>query len=412
MKITFTLIGILFTFISSAQRCATPAYSKLNPVSRIFNPNATVHPAVKRDTLNDEVITIPVVVHVLYNNAEQNISDQQIQSQIDVLNNDYRRRNADAVNTPIPFNLIAADTRISFCLAKVDSGGKYTTGIVRKFTKESSFLADDQMKFSSKGGDNAWDPTKYLNIWVCNLFGRTLGYAVLPGSPAEKDGVVMKYNVFGTIGTVTAPYNKGRTATHEIGHWLGLKHLWGDADCGDDGIADTPPQQTSNSFCPSFPHLSACSINPYGDMFMNFMDFTDDACMNMFTQGQKTAMRGLFAAGNFRNSFLTTFVCDSSKAEAGPVVTPPDTAATALITTYPNPFVSEINIASKNAGDLVGKSLRIFDITGKLILSQVIQSQKTTLLLDFLPAGLYLMKIEGSGNSNVYKLLKQTGKGR
>lgn len=412
MKITLTLICLLSTFISNAQRCATPAYSKLNPVSRNFNPNASVKGAGDRDTLNDEVITIPVVVHVLYNNSEQNISDQQIKSQIDALNNDYRRRNADAINTPSPFNLVAADTRISFCLAKVDSEGKYTTGIIRKYTKESSFLADDQMKFSSKGGDNAWDPTKYLNIWVCNLFGRTLGYAVLPGSPAEKDGVVIKYNVFGTTGTLTAPYNKGRTATHEIGHWLGLKHLWGDSDCGDDGIADTPPQQTSNSFCPTFPHLSACSNNQYGDMFMNFMDFTDDACMNMFTQGQKSVMRSLFAKGNLKNSFLNTFVCDSTNAEGGPVVAPPDSVASTLITAYPNPFISEVNISSKNAADVVGKSLKIYDITGKLIVTQVIQSQKTTLHLDYLPPGLYLMKIEGSGNSTVYKLLKQTSKVR
>src|SRR5690606_8332747 len=136
------------------------------------------------------------------------------------------------------FKKVAADTRIEFCLAKVDPDGRATTGIVRTFTKKTQFMADDEVKFSSKGGSDAWDATKYLNIWVCNLFGRTLGYAVLPGGPLERDGVVMKYNVFGTTGAVSAPYNKGRTATHEIGHWLGLQHLWGSEVCGSDGIDD------------------------------------------------------------------------------------------------------------------------------------------------------------------------------
>ena len=224
------------------------------------------------------------------------------------MNNDYRRQNADAVNTPAPFKSVAADTRIVFCLAKVDPNGNHTSGIIRKYTKTDLFLSDDAMKFSTSGGDDIWDSKRYLNIWVCNLFGRTLGYSVMPGAPADKDGVVIQYSVFGTTPNVAAPYNKGRTVTHEVGHWLGLKHLWGDAVCGDDGIADTPTQQTNNSGCPSFPHLSSCSINFNGDMFMNFMDFTDDACMNMFTHGQKNEMRSLFALGNVEEFFIE-FVC-------------------------------------------------------------------------------------------------------
>ncbi|HWH64351.1 MAG TPA: zinc metalloprotease, partial [Ginsengibacter sp.] len=273
-----------FTIFATAQRCGTPQYAKQNNLVSSLSTTTPTTQSASRDTLPNEVIVVPVVFHILYNSNAQNVSDQQVLSQLTALNNDYRRLNADTINTPAPFKSIAADTRIVFCLAKVDPNGQYTSGIIHKHTSSDLFLSDDEMKFSSTGGDDAWDSKRYLNIWVCNLFGRTLGYAVMPGSPAERDGVVIQYTAFGTIGTALAPFNKGRTVTHEIGHWLGLRHLWGDTQCGDDGIADTPPQETSNSDCPSFPHLSSCSNNSYGDMFMNYMDFTNDDCMNMFTQ--------------------------------------------------------------------------------------------------------------------------------
>lgn len=406
MKFFYTIVCSTFVLYASAQRCGTTDYIKNHPINKYTVARTETVTTVSRDTLKDEVIIIPVVVHVLYNTNDQNISDAQVLSQITSLNNDYRRHNADTVNTPLPFRKVAADTRIQFCLAKVDPKGRYTTGIIHKFTTVTQFLADDQMKFSSQGGDDAWDATKYLNLWVCNLFGRTLGYAVLPGSPAEKDGVVIKYTAFGSIGTAVAPYNKGRTATHEIGHWLGLKHLWGDSTCGDDGIADTPPQEGSNSNCPSFPHLSSCSINSYGDMFMDYMDFTDDACMNMFTQGQKAEMRSLFALGKPRNSFLNSNVCDSSNAEGGPL--PKDSQSASLkVIIYPNPFDNIINIASNKDSGFVGKTMHLYDITGKLVLSKNIESQNTILNVTGLPAGIYILKIEGKNGGMVYKLIKQ-----
>ena len=252
MKFIFTVFFWCLVLNTMAQRCGTLDYIKKQNFST--TPTNTTDETAGRDTLKNEVIVIPVVVHILYHTPQQNISNEQVLSQLEVLNNDYRRLNADAVNTPASFKNIAADTRIVFCLVKTDPNGKYTPGIIHKYTKEELFLSDDEMKFSSSGGDDAWDSQKYLNIWVCNLFGRTLGYSVLPGGPANKDGVVIQYNAFGTIGAASAPFNKGRTTTHEIGHWLGLKHLWGDAVCGDDDIADTPPQQTNNSGCPLFPH--------------------------------------------------------------------------------------------------------------------------------------------------------------
>jgi len=407
MKVIGTFICWCFVLHTNAQRCSTTDYIKqysLPLTSVITSPNTEI---AGRDTLKNEVIVIPVVVHVLYHNSLQNIGNEQVLSQLTVLNNDYRRLNADVVNTPEPFRNIAADARIVFCLAKVDPNGRYTSGIIHKYTNEELFLSDDEMKFSSGGGDDAWDSKKYLNIWVCNLFGRTLGYGVLPGGDANRDGVVIQYDVFGTTGTVTSPFNKGRTTTHEIGHWLGLRHLWGDAVCGDDGISDTPPQQASNSNCPSFPHTSSCSDNSYGDMFMNYMDFTDDACMNMFTQGQKTEMRSMFALGGPRNSFLNSSVCDSLLAQGGPL--PEDNTARDIgIAVYPNPFNNQLTISYKNSADIAAKTVKIYDVTGKLFLVQMLKSQKTSVILNGLPNGMYFLKIEGGNRPQVFKLIKQS----
>ena len=155
------------------------------------------------------VITIPVVVHVIYNTTTQNISDAQIQSQITVLNNDFRRTNADQT-TLWPQ---AADSEIQFCLVNVDPNGLSTTGITRTQTSVTSFSTNDAMKFSAQGGKDAWNTSKYLNIWVCNIGGGILGYAQFPGGgSASTDGVVIGFNYFGTTGTATAPFNKGRTA--------------------------------------------------------------------------------------------------------------------------------------------------------------------------------------------------------
>ncbi|MBA3665537.1 MAG: T9SS type A sorting domain-containing protein [Bacteroidetes bacterium] len=255
------------------------------------------------------IVNIPVVVHVLYNTASQNISDAQVTSQIDVLNEDFRKLNADKGNVPSAFASLAADCNITFCLAKKDPNGNATTGIIHKYTTATSFIDDDQVKSSTTGGDNAWNTGKYLNLWVCNLGNGLLGYAQFPGGPVSTDGVVILYSAFGRTGTVSAPYNKGRTATHEVGHWLNLRHIWGDANCGSDLVNDTPTQQTSNYGCPSYPHVT-CSNS--GDMSMNYMDYVDDACMYMFSAGQSARMNALFASGGARASILTSTACGSS----------------------------------------------------------------------------------------------------
>ena len=258
---------------------------------------------------SNTIITIPVVVHVVYYNSSQNISDQQIQSQIDILNDDFRRLNADAVNTPSVFQSVAADTEIEFCLASEDPNGNTTNGITRNQTSQSSFSTNNGVKYSSSGGVDAWNTADYLNIWVCDLSGGLLGYAQFPGGTVSSDGVVNDYAYFGNIGTATSPYDQGRTLTHEVGHWLNLRHIWGDQTCGDDFCNDTPEHSGSNYGCPSFPSISAnCNGNgSSGDMFMNYMDYTDDACMNIFTGDQKNRM--IASINSFRSDLLTSNGC-------------------------------------------------------------------------------------------------------
>jgi len=239
------------------------------------------------------VTTLPVVVHVVHHTTEQNIADDQIVSQIDVLNRDYRRLNPDVSQVPAVWQPIAADCRIEFRLASQDPDGRPTNGITRTRTRKASFGMDDAVKFASGGGHDAWPADEYLNIWVCGrLFdpgvGEILGYAQFPGGPPATDGVVIAHRFFGTTGTATAPFNLGRTATHEVGHWLNLLHIWGDDGdgcSGSDFVDDTPNAGGPNFGAPAFPHVT-CNNAPDGDMFVNYMDYTDDAAMFMFTQGQ------------------------------------------------------------------------------------------------------------------------------
>lgn len=253
-------------------------------------------------------VTIPTVVHVLYRTTSENISDAQIQSQIDVLNNDFSAANSDLNLVPTLFQPVIGNIEVQFCLAQRSPTGAATNGITRKSTTRTTWGTNDDVKRSTQGGTDAWDRNQYLNIWVCNIGGGILGYAQFPGGTAATDGVVLDYRYTGTIGTATAPFNKGRTATHEVGHWLNLRHIWGDATCGNDFVSDTPVHNTSNGGCPAYPHLSTCSGNPV-EMTMNYMDYTDDACMYMFSQGQKARMRAVLEGTGSRSSLQNSLGC-------------------------------------------------------------------------------------------------------
>lgn len=238
-----------------------------------------------------EMLTIPVVVHIVAADDDQDISGAQILSQIDVLNHDFRGTNPDAAKTPDVWTDLVADAKVEFAMATEDPDGASTDGIVRVRTTATSFDTDDAVKSSTTGGSDPWPTDRYLNLWVCRLGGGLLGYAQFPGGPAATDGVVILDTAFGDTGTAKAPFDLGRTATHEIGHWLDLHHIWGDRnDCsGDDLVDDTPKARRANTGMPAFPHVT-CSNGPNGDMFVNYMDYTDDAGMFMFTLGQSDRM--------------------------------------------------------------------------------------------------------------------------
>jgi len=243
---------------------------------------------------------IPLVVHIVYKNAQENISDAQIKSQIDVLNEDFRAKNADIKKVPAPFKSLAADAKVEFYLANKDPNGQTVDGITRTQTTVDSFGHDgDPVKSASTDGIEPWDTKRYLNIWVCTLTGGLLGYAQFPGGPEDSDGVVIRNSAFGTEGTAATPFDKGRTATHEIGHYLNLSHIWGESrlpTCADsDFVVDTPSQFGPNSGEPNFPLIS-CNNGPNGDMFMNYMDYVYDNSMYMFTHEQVARMQATLSS--------------------------------------------------------------------------------------------------------------------
>jgi len=351
------------------------------------------------------VVTIPVVVHVIYNTSQQNVSDAQIRSQIDVLNRDYLKQNPDTANIPGYYSSLAANCGFQFVLAGLDTNGKATTGIVRKHTNVTAFNIEDGVKYSALGGDDAWDRDRYLNIWVCNLQGSTLGYSSLVGGPKQSDGIVVLYTAFGSTGTATAPYNLGRTATHEIGHWLNMIHVWGDADCGDDQVADTPPQSEATYGNPTGIVLS-CGNTPYGNMYMNYMDFTDDIGMHMFTYGQRDRMRTLFAPGGFRYVLLSSpaasvaALSTDAGAETVNVANRPQT-----LSLYPNPAVSQVSVKISDAACL-GAILEVYNQMGQRVMSSRVTSLSIGLDISHLPGGVYFIRINGGKGVTGYSFVK------
>ena len=264
--------------------------SRMDEVERNLETNQNL---MKMGRLVNGVYEIPVWVNVLYRTTAENISLAQIQSQIDVLNEDYAGTNTDISLVPSTFTGVKAGaTNIRFVLQ----------GVTRKATTKTSWSTNDAVKKTASGGLNPTSPTIYLNLWACTLGNGILGYAQFPGGSSATDGVVILNTAFGRTGTAAAPFNKGRTATHEVGHWLNLRHIWGDATCGSDLVTDTPTHNTANYGCPASGHKSTCTGTPI-EMTMNYMDYTDDACMYMFSAGQKARMLATFATGGGRTTF-------------------------------------------------------------------------------------------------------------
>lgn len=283
--------------------CALPFTSFSQMPCQATLINEYYSQAVQETTYNwsaDEIlarspVTIPLVVHVVWKNSAENISDAQIQSQIEVLNRDFNAENEEVATLPAQFDHLSANLEISFCLTAITRTQTAFNGIGNAFVNENGTLKR-RVCYHPLGGHDAIDPEHYLNIWISARSDGAAGDATYPSTaqthPAE-DGVFIAPEYFGTIGTTAVPYDKGRTVTHEIGHYLGLRHLWGDGGentlCqNDDGVSDTPKQQyTYFSECPTHPSFSCGSA----DMFMNFMNYTNDACMAMFSLGQQALIQ-------------------------------------------------------------------------------------------------------------------------
>ena len=233
-------------------------------------------------------VTIPVIVNVLEDSAHP-ITNAHINSQISILTTDFNDNNPNTNGSvPSEFSGLVANADITFDLV----------GVNRKQSTKSTWGTNDAMKYSSQGGIDATDPSTYLNIWVCEIGGGILGYAQFPGGTAATDGVVIGSDYFGE-NAAGGVYGHGRTATHEVGHWLNLRHIWGDGRCKrDDFVTDTPSSDRANYACPTYP-TAHCRTN---DMTMNYMDYVYDDCMYMFTNGQNDRMRALFADGGARVS--------------------------------------------------------------------------------------------------------------
>jgi Pregnancy-associated plasma protein-A/Secretion system C-terminal sorting domain len=310
--------GLLLATASSAQeRCgsmdnltreiaADPARgARLQQIDDFTQQYLATHPRSER---GGGVVTIPVVWHVLYNTPAQNVPTTQIMAAMQQMNDDLARLNSDASNTPAAFQDEASATAVQFCLASRDPNGFITNGIVRVPTVLSDFpCGSTSMKFNIQGGDDAWPAGSYLNVWTCELSGGCDGFAAFPGGDALTDGVV---NSWGEIGSIAqqGPSQNARTNTHELGHWLNLRHIWGDDMCGDDLVNDTPTQNITLFNCPTWP-LIDCSSGPDGVMFCNYMDYTDENCINMFTAGQADRMEALFVPGGDRASLATSMGC-------------------------------------------------------------------------------------------------------
>lgn len=410
-KIIFLLLFSLNSFLLLSQRtCGTmdklhermqadPAFAKRHQemMSFIQDPN-NPQTLFRQPNSPNIIVTIPVVFHVLYKNQAQNISDAQIQSQLDVLNKDFRKLNTDFTTVvPSVFRPLAADMEIVFCKATKTPSGVATTGITRKQVSASFDLINN---YYDNTGELSWDPTKYLNIWIGRfLEDYILGQALLPPNSGDQpypgDGLVIGDQFFGTTGTATTPpFNKGRTATHEIGHYFGLYHPWGrgftdNSNCSDndnsDLVNDTPAINQAHYGCPAFPtNLNTCSSSTNGAMYMNYMDYVDDACMAMFSNGQKTIVQNTLAGP--RLSLLTSNGCGTLGLN--------DFQAINAIAVYPNPVSQYFMITSPQ---LAIDEVEIYNTLGQLVKNQKLTQSNNVINIEELASGTYYLRIYNEG---------------
>lgn len=319
----FAFFLILSAFASAQHRCATKA-----PIDGAFETWMEKAMEVRSlrmraRTTNNSVVQIPVVVHVFHKGepvgSGANLSDERIMGQIDSLTADFRRLNEDRMNTPAVFQPIAADIQIEFVLAKLDPTGNPTNGIVRLKGSRDRYRANSHLALLRS--ESSWPAQHYLNIYVVDLQS-FIGFASFPVISLDGidnnvddfifDGVLVDFEYFGVNPTTPTFESFGRTLTHEVGHYFGLRHIWGDGGCDiDDFVADTPPADIDNGDYSSpctFPNPNdrEVCVPTEPEMFQNYMDYTDDICMNLFTEGQKNRMRTVLDNALNRHSLTTS----------------------------------------------------------------------------------------------------------
>ena len=350
-----------------------------------------------------EIIKVPVVFHILYQNREQNISLETLDLLISALNRDLNKRNSDTSNIPSVFKSLAVSMGFEFKIATTDPHGKATNGVIRKYTPVGYWLSDDKMKFNASYGDDAWDSKSYLNVWICNMKD-VLGYSTLPGMDPKKDGIVLSFDDIIRARGTSPTINDYRTIVHEVGHWLNLYHIWGEGYCGDDKVEDTPKQGSYTPGCPNGIRVT-CGNGPVGDMYMNFMDFTDDVCMNMFTKGQRKRARVLFEAGGPRNSILYS---KGLNVPLIPYIEPKSFYPTWMhVRVYPNPASNSINVYFDYDVRWMGRKIQVLDMSGRVVSSKIISSTIEIIDVSRLTAGVYFIRAEKGEEKIHTKFIKR-----
>lgn len=373
--------------------------AQLEEAAQLYIENQKTNPTP------NAVVTIPVVFHIVYNGTAQNVTDACIAAQLKVINDDYRKLNSDWTKVTQPgWAALVADCEIQFCMAVRDPNGNATNGITRTSTTKTSFGTNNSVKYAAQGGHDVWNRDKYFNIWVCNIGGGILGYAQFPGGAAATDGLVIAYNyMVGSTGCGTAPYNLGRTATHELGHCFGFKHIWGDeaACAADDGVADTPKQadKTFGTFAAGTVKTDACATASPGYMWMNYMDYTDDNAMYMFTAGQKAALAATMNGP--RAALKTSNGCT-------PLTAVEYLYAPESVSVFPNP--SNGNVAlTVNIPNVSNAEVTVINALGEVVLtkniSELENNNEIKLNMENHVNGMYFIKLNTTEGSITKKMI-------